>query len=35
MAERKSGGRRERDPEGQSMLARAYGRGENLVWTLN
>src|SRR5262245_6785500 len=35
MAERKSGGRRERDPEGQRMLASADSRGQRLVWTLN
>jgi hypothetical protein len=32
MAERKSGGRRERDPEGQGMFA---GAGQSLVWTFS
>jgi hypothetical protein len=31
MAEGKSGRRRERDPEGQTMFAGAYGRGHSLV----
>jgi hypothetical protein len=35
MAERKSGSRRERDPEGQGMLVGAYGPGQSLVWTLS
>src|SRR5262245_46045166 len=35
MAERKSGGRRERDPEGQRMFAGADSLGQSLVWTLN